>query len=70
MNFMRRKIFKKSNQSKIRLDLKSRSANWWLRSSYSYYNNDVIVSDVDEHGSVRLCYTYDKVIVVAPVCTI
>ena len=67
---MRRKIFKKSNKSKIRLDLKPGSANWWLRSSYSYYNNDVIVSDVDAHGSVRLCYTYDKVIVVAPVCTI
>ena len=67
---MKRKIFKKSNKSKIRLDLKSRSANWCLRSAYSYYNNDVIVSGVDAHGSVRLCYAYNKVIVVAPVCTI
>ena len=64
---MRRKIFKKSNKSKIRLDLKLRSGNWWLRSSYFYYNYDIGYVGID--GNIYY-YRFSGVVGVLPVCII
>lgn len=42
MNDMRRKIFKKSDKSRIRLDLEfAPYCHWWLRSACSYYSRNV-----------------------------
>ena len=64
---MRRKIFKKSNKSKIRLDLNPRSANWWLRSSYLYYNYDIGYIGID--GNIYY-YRFSGVVGILPVCII
>ena len=64
---MRRKIFKKSNKSKIRLDLNPRSANWWLRSSYFYYNYDIGYVSID--GNIYY-YRFSGVVGILPVCII
>ena len=71
---MKRKIFKKSDKSKIKYSLGFRSCSWWLRSTRRFY--DYCVTGVNFYGFVRIYYTNGKVYsmydyhFVAPVCTI
>lgn len=67
---MDRKIFKKSNKSRIRytLDIEPRYY-WWLRSADCSYYNSRIVAVIIESGMVsyyNACYYYN----VLPACTI
>lgn len=64
---MGRKIFKRPNKSKIRLDLEQRSDNWWLRSADS--NDTYEVGYVGLDGNLY-DYRFYGVVGVLPVCII
>ena len=64
---MRRKLFN-SYELRVKYDLTFERSWQWGRSAHR--RNNVVVSGVNWHGSVRVYYAYNKVIAVAPVCTI
>ena len=64
---MRRKLFN-SYELRIKCDLKFKRSWQWGRSAHR--RNNVVISGVNWQGSVRVYYSYNKVIAVAPVCTI
>ena len=66
---MEQKIFNKSDESKIKLNLNLQWCNWWLRSAFNYYID--IICSVDVWGYINYIalvsnYNYG----ILPVCTI
>ena len=64
---MEQKIFN-SYESRVKCDLKFERD--WQRGRSAHRRNNVVVSGVNVHGAVSVYYAYNKVIAVAPVCTI
>ena len=65
------KIFKKSDKSRIKLDVNFEQSFWWLRSRRTYNLDDFLVAGINWNGCVRIFYTYGyDVVELAPVCTI
>ena len=57
-----------SDKFKMRRDLEFIYRPQLIRSAHR--RNNVVVSGVNVHGTVSVYYAYNKVIAVAPVCTI
>ena len=66
-SLMKRKIFN-SYESRVKCDLMFEQS--WQRGRSAHRRNNVVVSGVNWHGSVRVYYAHNNVIFVAPVCTI
>ena len=65
------KIFKKSDKSRIKLDLNFESSYWWLRSARTYVLTGFFIAGINWNGCVRIFYTYGYSDTgLAPVCII
>ena len=68
---MAQKIFKKSDKSRIKVDLNFESSYWWLRSARTYVLTGFFVAGINWNGFVRIFYTHRYSDTgLAPVCII
>ena len=66
---MEQKIFNKSNESKIKLNLNLQQYSWWLRSARIPSFNSYFVACINGHGLIRVFFT-SRYNAVVPVCAI